>query len=190
HPAQGRHAELADDRVRQQGPERADLRVQRLRRGRRPAPDRPAADGAGEGAQGVLSATGGPSLPAPAPGSAGGGEAASVARLVAWFDAHGADLPWRRTRDRYAVLVAEVQLQSTQVARVVPFYERWMARWPTAEALAAAPLGEVLAQWQGLGFPRRARNLHAAARAVTAGGWPQPQRLTELPGVGAYTAAA
>jgi len=88
------------------------------------------------------------------------------------------------------VLVAEVQLQSTQVSRVVPFYERWMARWPTAEALAAAPLGDVLAQWQGLGFPRRARNLHAAARAVAAGGWPEPHRLTELPGVGAYTAQA
>jgi A/G-specific adenine glycosylase len=88
------------------------------------------------------------------------------------------------------VLVAEVQLQSTQVARVVPFYLRWMARWPTAEALAAAPLGEVLAAWQGLGFPRRARNLHAAARAVAAGGWPDASRLTDLPGVGPYTAAA
>jgi A/G-specific adenine glycosylase len=120
----------------------------------------------------------------------GGSEDGAVARLIGWFAAHGTDFPWRRTRDRYAVLVAEVQLQSTQVARVVPFYERWMARWPTAQALAAASLGEVLAEWQGLGFPRRARNLHAAARAIAAEGWPERERLADLPGVGPYTAAA
>ena len=78
-----------------------------------------------------------------------------VARLLRWFGAEGDDLPWRRTRDRYAVLVAEAQLQATPVARVLPYYERWMGRWPTAGALAAAPLGEVLAAWQGLGYPRR-----------------------------------
>jgi A/G-specific adenine glycosylase len=88
------------------------------------------------------------------------------------------------------VLVAEAQLQATQVARVVPYYLRWMRRWPTVEALAAAGLGEVLAEWHGLGYPRRARNLHAAARVVAERGWPLAERLTELPGVGAYTAAA
>jgi A/G-specific adenine glycosylase len=123
-------------------------------------------------------------------GPTGRPEDRAVAHLIDWFCAHGADLPWRGTRDRYAVLVAEVQLQATQVARVVPFYERWMARWPTADALASASLGEALAAWQGLGYPRRARNLHAAARAIAARGWPPPDRLTELPGVGPYTAAA
>lgn len=110
--------------------------------------------------------------------------------LIEWFAADGADFPWRRTRDRYAVLVAEVQLQSTQVARVVPYFTAWMARWPNPCALAAAPLGDVLAAWQGLGYPRRARNLHRAARQICATGWPEDDRLTELPGVGPYTAAA
>lgn len=113
-----------------------------------------------------------------------------VSRLVEWFRREGPDLPWRRTRDRYAVLVAETQLQATPVARVLPYYEAWMARWPDASRLAAAPLGEVLAAWQGLGYPRRARNLHAAARIVAERGWPPPERLTDLPGVGRYTAAA
>ena len=114
----------------------------------------------------------------------------AVARLVAWFRRDGADLPWRRTRDRYRVLVAETQLQATQVARVVPYYERFVARWPTAADLAAAPLGDVLAEWHGLGYPRRARNLRAAAAVVAADGWPPDDRLTDLPGVGPYTAAA
>lgn len=112
----------------------------------------------------------------------------AVQRLVAWFEEHGADLPWRRTRDRYSVLVSEVMLQATQVARVVPYFERWMERWPTPRALADAPLGQVLAAWQGLGYPRRARNLHRAAAAVAEHGW--PERLQDLPGVGPYTAAA
>ncbi|MEW6581633.1 MAG: A/G-specific adenine glycosylase [Actinomycetota bacterium] len=111
-------------------------------------------------------------------------------RLIGWFRADGADLPWRRTRDRYAVLVAETQLQATPVARVLPYYERWMERWPTAQALAGARLGDVLAAWQGLGYPRRARNLHLAARRIAEEGWPEPGRLTDLPGVGPYTAAA
>lgn len=118
------------------------------------------------------------------------GDGDAVERLTSWFAREGADLPWRRTRDRYAVLVAEAQLQATPVARVLPYYERWMARWPTAAALAAAPLGEVLAAWHGLGYPRRARALHAAAARVTEGGWPDAERLTDLPGVGPYTAAA
>ena len=108
--------------------------------------------------------------------------------LLQWFAREGPDLPWRRTRDRYAVLVSEVMLQATQVARVVPFYESWMERWPTAETLAVAALGDVLAAWHGLGYPRRARNLHAAAGVIAASGWPDD--LRELPGVGAYTAAA
>lgn len=111
-------------------------------------------------------------------------------RLLAWFEVHGADFPWRRTRDRYLVLVSEVMLQATQAARVVPYFERWARRWPTVEALAAASLGDVLAAWQGLGYPRRARNLQLAARLVATDGWPEPDRLDRLPGVGAYTAAA
>jgi A/G-specific adenine glycosylase len=114
----------------------------------------------------------------------------AVATLIAWFAVAGADFPWRRTRDRYAVLVAEVQLQSTQVGRVVPFFESWMTRWPTACDLAAAPLAEVLAAWQGLGYPRRARDLHRAARQICESGWPEDDRLIDLPGVGPYTAAA
>ena len=98
------------------------------------------------------------------------------------------DLPWRRTRDPYAILVSEVMLQQTQVARVVPRYEAWLARWPTAEALAAAALEEVLREWVGLGYNRRAVRLWEAARVVARDGW--PQRLQDLPGVGPYTAAA
>lgn len=115
---------------------------------------------------------------------------AAVDRLVAWFRASGADLPWRRGRDRYAVLVAEVQLQATPVERVLAYYRHFMERWPTPAALASAPLGEVLAAWQGLGYPRRARNLHAAAAIIAERGWPPPERYTDLPGVGPYTAAA
>ncbi len=121
----------------------------------------------------------------------GGADArATVGRLVDWFRRDGADLPWRRTRDRYLILVAETQLQATPVARVLPFYLRFAERWPTAERLAGADLGEVLAAWQGLGYPRRARNLHAAAGVIARDGWPPADRLTDLPGVGPYTAAA
>ncbi|WP_217915097.1 hypothetical protein [Miltoncostaea marina] len=123
-------------------------------------------------------------------GLEGDEDATAVDRLLRWFAREGADLPWRRTRDRYAVLVAETQLQSTQVARVVPYYVAFMGRWPTPADLAAAPLGEVLARWQGLGFPRRARNLQRAAALVAEHGWPPAGRLTDLPGVGPYTAAA
>ena len=108
--------------------------------------------------------------------------------LLAWFAEHGHDLPWRRTRDPYAVLVSEVMLQQTQVSRVVPRYERWLERWPTVHALAAASPADAIKEWQGLGYNRRALNLHRAARVVAARGWPDD--LTELPGVGAYTAAA
>ena len=110
------------------------------------------------------------------------------AALLAWFQMFGRDLPWRRTRDPYAILVSEVMLQQTQVERVLPRYERWLERWPTVEALAAASPAEVIREWQGLGYNRRALHLHGAARAIAADGWPED--LTELPGVGPYTAAA
>jgi A/G-specific adenine glycosylase len=110
------------------------------------------------------------------------------AELLAWFAEHGRDLPWRRTRDPYAILVSEVMLQQTQVARVVPRYLAWLERWPSVEPLAAAPRAEVIRAWQGLGYNRRAVNLHRAAQEVAADGWPAD--LTDLPGVGAYTAAA
>jgi A/G-specific adenine glycosylase len=114
---------------------------------------------------------------------------ASVDReLLAWFGEHGRDLPWRRTRDPYAILVSEVMLQQTQVERVVPRYLRWLERWPTPAALAAAPAAEVIREWQGLGYNRRAIALHRAAQAVASNGWPDD--LTELAGVGPYTAAA
>ncbi len=109
-------------------------------------------------------------------------------RLLAWFEANGRDLPWRRTRDPYAILVSEVMLQQTQVERVIPRYLAWLERWPTVEALAAATPGDVIREWQGLGYNRRAVNLHRAARQIAAAGWPAD--LTELPGVGRYTADA
>jgi A/G-specific adenine glycosylase len=108
--------------------------------------------------------------------------------LLAWFAEHGRDLPWRRTRDPYPVLVSEVMLQQTQVARVVPRYLAWLERWPCVEALAAASTAEVIQEWQGLGYNRRALNLHRAARRIAVEGWPED--LTELPGVGRYTADA
>jgi A/G-specific adenine glycosylase len=110
------------------------------------------------------------------------------AALLAWFAENGRDLPWRRTRDPYAVLVSEVMLQQTQVERVVPRWQAWLARWPSVEALAAAAPAEVIREWQGLGYNRRAVNLHRAARRIAAGGWPAD--LTELPGIGRYTADA
>jgi A/G-specific adenine glycosylase len=107
---------------------------------------------------------------------------------LAWYAANGRDLPWRHTNDPYAILVSEVMLQQTQVDRVVPRYERWLERWPTVEALAAATPADVIVEWQGLGYNRRAVSLHRAARVVAERGWPDD--LTELPGVGRYTAAA
>lgn len=108
--------------------------------------------------------------------------------LLQWFAAHGRDLPWRRTRDPYAILVSEVMLQQTQVDRVVPRYLAWLERWPTADALAAASPADVIREWQGLGYNRRALSLHRAARWIAREGWPDD--LTELPGIGPYTAAA
>src|SRR3954470_1168261 len=108
--------------------------------------------------------------------------------LLAWFTEHARDLPWRRTRDPYAILVSEVMSQQTQVERVVPRWQRWLERWPTVEMLAAAPAAVVIREWQGLGYNRRALSLHRAAQHVAAHGWPED--LTELPGVGRYTADA
>ena len=108
--------------------------------------------------------------------------------LLDWYGRHGRDLPWRRTRDPYAILVSEVMLQQTQVERVIPRYQRWLERWPDAAALASATTADVIVEWQGLGYNRRAVNLHRAARAIAENGWPDD--LTELPGVGPYTGAA
>jgi A/G-specific adenine glycosylase len=108
--------------------------------------------------------------------------------LLAWFAANARDLPWRHTRDPYAVLVSEVMLQQTQVARVVPRWTEWLERWPTVDALARAPRSEVIRAWEGLGYNRRAVNLHRAAIHIAEHGWPED--LTELPGVGRYTADA
>jgi A/G-specific adenine glycosylase len=110
------------------------------------------------------------------------------ASLLRWYETNGRDLPWRRTRDPYAILVSEVMLQQTQVPRVVPRYLAWLDRWPTAEALAAASRADVIVAWQGLGYNRRAVNLHRAAQVIAVRGW--PEELRELPGVGPYTAAA
>jgi A/G-specific adenine glycosylase len=110
------------------------------------------------------------------------------ARLLGWFEEHGRDLPWRHTTDPYAILVSEVMLQQTQVERVLPRWEAWLERWPSVKDLAAAPPADVIRAWQGLGYNRRAVNLHRAAQRVAAHGWPAD--LTELPGVGRYTADA
>jgi A/G-specific adenine glycosylase len=108
--------------------------------------------------------------------------------LLGWFSENARDLPWRKTTDPYAVLVSEVMLQQTQVERVIPRYIEWLERWPTAAALAAASPADVIRAWQGLGYNRRGLNLHRAAQQIAREGWPKD--LTELPGVGPYTAAA
>lgn len=111
--------------------------------------------------------------------------------LLEWYAGEGRDLPWRRTRDPYAVLVSEVMLQQTQVSRVVPRYEAWLQRWPDAASLAAASPADVLAEWSGLGYNSRALRLQATARAVADSGWPPDEAgLRALPGIGPYTAAA
>ena len=108
--------------------------------------------------------------------------------LLEWFAASARDLPWRHTDDPYAILVSEVMLQQTQVDRVRPRYLAWLTRWPTTQALATASTADVIREWQGLGYNRRAVNLHRAAQIVARDGWPDD--LTALPGVGPYTAAA
>ena len=112
----------------------------------------------------------------------------NTAALLEWYERVRRPLPWRETRDPYALLVSEVMLQQTQAARVIPYYEAFLARFPDPPALAAGPTGEVLAAWSGLGYNRRAVALQRAAAHVAAHGWPED--LTELPGVGRYTADA
>ncbi|MBS0208070.1 MAG: A/G-specific adenine glycosylase [Planctomycetes bacterium] len=115
-------------------------------------------------------------------------------QLMAWFRKHARDLPWRRTRDPYDVWVSEIMLQQTQVATVVGYYERFLARWPTVAALAAADESDVLRAWEGLGYYRRARQLHAAARQIVSqhgGAFPTDfDAVLALPGIGRYTAGA
>jgi len=114
-------------------------------------------------------------------------------RLLAWYARHRRTLPWRGVGDPYAVLVSEIMLQQTQVARVLDYYPRFLARYPTLEDLAAAPADAVRESWAGLGYYARARNLHAAARQVVAGDGALPRdpaMLRGLPGIGRYTAGA
>jgi A/G-specific adenine glycosylase len=108
--------------------------------------------------------------------------------LLDWYERVRRPLPWRATRDPYALLVSEVMLQQTQAARVVPYYTAFLDRFPDPAALAAAVPRDVLAAWSGLGYNRRALALQAAALVVAERGWPDD--LTDLPGVGPYTAAA
>ena len=108
--------------------------------------------------------------------------------LLRWYGREARDLPWRRTRDPWAILVSEVMLQQTQASRVAPYYERFLQRFPDPSSCAGAPAAEVLRSWSGLGYNRRALALHRAAAVIAAHGWPQD--LEDLPGVGSYTAAA
>jgi A/G-specific adenine glycosylase len=114
--------------------------------------------------------------------------------LIRWYRRHGRDLPWRRTRDPYAILVSEVMLQQTQVTTVIPYYHEWLRRFPDFASLARASENEVLSAWQGLGYYARARNLHATAKTVMArhgGKFPQGiEQIRQLSGIGKYTAHA
>lgn len=113
------------------------------------------------------------------------------AELLAWYDRDHRSFPWRGLTDPYAVLVSEVMLQQTQASRISERFPRFIARFPTAEALAAAPATELLAEWNGLGYNRRALALQRAAKAVVADGWPDTVNgLQRLPGIGPYTARA
>lgn len=144
-----------------------------------------------------------PSRPSPASGAVAASAvlardddfaATLQARLLAFFDQHARDLPWRRDHDGYRVWTSEIMLQQTRVEAVVPYYERWMRRFPTIDALAAASQDDVLKAWEGLGYYSRARNLHSAARLVRerfGGTMPDDySALRALPGIGDYTAGA
>lgn len=115
-------------------------------------------------------------------------------RLLAWYDAQARDLPWRTSRDPYRVWVSEIMLQQTRVAAVIAHYHEFLRRFPTLQKLAAAREPSVLAAWSGLGYYRRARSMHAAAKVIARtlhGKFPQTaQELRDLPGIGRYTAAA
>ena len=115
-------------------------------------------------------------------------------KLLAWYAVNARDLPWRRTKDPYAIWVSEIMLQQTQVQTVTPYYERWLNRFPTLAALADAPLDEVLKYWAGLGYYRRVKMLHEAARFIQSGCGGKipsdPDELVKIPGIGRYTAGA
>src|SRR2546426_1896698 len=113
-------------------------------------------------------------------------------KLIAWQRRHGRrDLPWQGTREPYRIWLSEVMLQQTQVAAVIPYYERFLRRFPSVEALACASEDEVLQLWSGLGYYARGRNLHAAAKAIVQNGFPQTaNEIERLPGIGRSTAAA
>ena len=116
-----------------------------------------------------------------------------ASQLIAWFSEKKRDLPWRRTRDPYAIWVSEIMLQQTQVKTVIPYWERWMRELPTVAALAGAKEERVLKLWEGLGYYSRARNLQKAARMIVEKGGVFPrthEEILELPGVGRYTAGA
>lgn len=114
--------------------------------------------------------------------------------LISWFRENGRDLPWRRTRDPWSILVSEVMLQQIQVVRAIPFYERFLERFPTVEALAEAPIAEAIRVWGDLGRYRRVVSLHRTARILVeehGGEIPsEPEVLVKLPGIGPYTAGA
>jgi len=112
--------------------------------------------------------------------------------LLIWFQRHRRDLPWRRTRDPYRIWLSEIMLQQTRVAAVIPYFEKFLARFPTVESLASAPEADLLSHWAGLGYYYRARNLQKAARSIVrAGAFPATyEALLTLPGIGEYTAAA
>jgi A/G-specific adenine glycosylase len=117
--------------------------------------------------------------------------ASKFSRAVrAWFRKNGRDLPWRETRDPYRVLVSEAMLQQTQVSRVLDYYDRFLSRFPTLDALASARPKQVRESWEGLGYYARARNLHALAKKVDGELPSDPEALRKLPGIGAYTAGA
>lgn len=115
-------------------------------------------------------------------------------RLIAWYQRHGRDLPWRHTRDPYSILVSEIMLQQTQVQRATLYYEKFLQRYPTVEDLARADEPAVRETWEGLGYYARARNLHRTSQKIVddyAGRFPKdPEQLATLPGIGPYTAGA
>jgi A/G-specific adenine glycosylase len=111
--------------------------------------------------------------------------------LLAWYNENHRDLPWRRDRDAYRIWISEVMLQQTTVAAVVPYYERFLKRFPNLQSLASAPLEDVIEHWAGLGYYSRARNLHKAAISLATTGFPKTHaKLIELPGFGPYTSRA
>jgi A/G-specific adenine glycosylase len=135
-----------------------------------------------------------PSIGGENPSRAARGQPAFSAHLLSWYDAHARDLPWRKNRDPYKVWISEIMLQQTRVAAVLDHYRSFLKKFPSVEKLAAARESTVMARWSGLGYYRRARMLHAAAKKVTrehGGHFPNTsQALRQLPGIGRYTAAA